>query len=59
MQEHSRFIEVVVSIASDMVASLNNQTRFVQLRCKALGQDGAGKARTHDEEIEFLHENFG
>jgi len=43
---------MIVGVATDVIAFLDDETRFTKLTCKSLGKDRTGKTRTNNKEIE-------
>jgi hypothetical protein len=48
MDQHTGRIVMIVSVAPDVVALLDNQASLAELAGDALSKHGAGKARAYD-----------
>ena len=53
VQKNASRVVVIVSIAADVIALLDNQTRLAELCGDSLSQHRAGKACANDKEIKF------
>ena len=48
VQEHARFVIMIVGISGNVIAALDDKASFAKLSGDALGQHGSGKTRAYD-----------
>ena len=48
VQEHARFVIMIVGISADVTAALNDKARLIKLGGDPFGQHGPGKTRAYD-----------
>ena len=53
VHEHTGFVVMVVSVAADVIAAVDDQASLAELGGDALGHDRAGKTRAYDQKIKL------